>query len=292
MNIKYKKIKDYLRYIPDFYKEILQTWIKRVGGQTKTLSHFAEIRKQLIWGNKLIVFKNKSLMFDNWINSYLIYINDISNENGEISQSLILDKLKYKNNWISEFICLHKAIPNECTKSGSLRFSQFSGCGLILSVYIFMSFDFPFVRLFGVRSFCYYPYHTLQAQHSIKSVVNFQKDKFIVNGKCIDPSQLSNKYFDNEYINVKFLKPIGINTWFMYLSINEKPNMSRLYSLIFHYLEENKLKLFRWKLLQYTIPTKKLLMKWRIANNSQCNFCGQDEDYLHYFISCPYLKEY
>jgi hypothetical protein len=35
---------------------------------------------------------------------------------------------------------------NACTKSGSLRFSQFSGCWLILSVYILMSFDFPFVR--------------------------------------------------------------------------------------------------------------------------------------------------
>ena len=34
---------------------------------------------------------------------------------------------------------------------GSLRFSQFSSCWLILSVYIIMSFDFPFVRLFGVR---------------------------------------------------------------------------------------------------------------------------------------------
>jgi hypothetical protein len=32
----------------------------------------------------------------------------------------------------------------------SLRFSQFSGCWLILSVYIIMSFDFPFVRLLGV----------------------------------------------------------------------------------------------------------------------------------------------
>ena len=103
-------------------------------------------------------------------------------------------------------------------------------------------------------------YHTLQAQNSIKSVVNFQKDKFIVNGKCIDPSQLSNKYLYNEYINVKCFKPIGINTWLRYLSINEKPNMSQLYSFIFHYLEENKLNIFRWKLLQYIIPTKKLLM--------------------------------
>jgi hypothetical protein len=56
-----------------------------------------------------------------------------------------------------------------------------------------------------------------------------------------------------------------MNTWLMYLSINEKPNMSQLYSFIFPFLEENKLKIFRWKLLQYIIPTKKLLMKWRIA---------------------------
>jgi hypothetical protein len=32
-------------------------------------------------------------------------------------------------------------------------------------------------------------------------------------------------------------------------------------------------------------------MKWKIANNSQCNFCSQGEDYLYYFISCHYLKE-
>ena len=37
-------------------------------------------------------------MFDNLINSSLIYINDILNENGEISQHLILDQLKYKSN--------------------------------------------------------------------------------------------------------------------------------------------------------------------------------------------------
>ena len=46
---------------------------------------------------------------------------------------------------------IHHFFRNACTKSGSLRFSQFSGCWLILSVYIIMSFDFSFVRLFGVR---------------------------------------------------------------------------------------------------------------------------------------------
>jgi hypothetical protein len=45
----------------------------------------------------------------------------------------------------------HHFFRNACTKSRSLRFSQFSGCWLILPVYILMSFDFPFVKLFGIR---------------------------------------------------------------------------------------------------------------------------------------------
>ena len=53
--------------------------------------------------------------------------------------------------------------------------------------------------------------------------------------------------FYNEYINVNSLKPIGIDAWLMYLSIHEKRNMSQLYSFIFHYLEENKIKIFRWQ---------------------------------------------
>jgi hypothetical protein len=88
-------------------------------GQTITTpTHFAEIRKQLIWRSKCIMFKNKSLMFDNWINSDLIYINDILDENGEISLNFILDKLEYRTNWISEFICLKK----QCLMNGIIHY--------------------------------------------------------------------------------------------------------------------------------------------------------------------------
>jgi hypothetical protein len=50
-------------------------------------------------------------------------------------------------------ISTHNFFGYACTKSGSLRFSQFSGCWLILSVYILMSFDFPFGRLFEFGKF-------------------------------------------------------------------------------------------------------------------------------------------
>jgi hypothetical protein len=46
-------------------------------------------------------------------NSDLICTNGILNKKGEIRQNLILDKLKYKSNWISECICLRKATSND-----------------------------------------------------------------------------------------------------------------------------------------------------------------------------------
>jgi hypothetical protein len=58
------------------------------------------------------------------------------------------------------------------------------------------------------------------------------------------------------------------------------------------FLEENKLKMFKWKLFHFIIPNKVLLFKWKIVGNSICNFCKLDEDYSHYFIPCAFLKEF
>jgi hypothetical protein len=74
--------------------------------------------------------------------------------------------------------------------------------------------------------------------------------------------------------------------------LSENPNTSSLYAFIFKFLEENKLKMFRWKLFHFIIPNKVLLFKWKIVGNSLCNFCKLDEDYSHYFITCAFLKEF
>jgi hypothetical protein len=54
--------------------------------------------------------------------------------------------LKMALNIITLTLYIHR-LPSR----GHYGFSQFSGCWLILSVYIIMSFDFPFVRLLGIR---------------------------------------------------------------------------------------------------------------------------------------------
>jgi hypothetical protein len=69
-------------------------------------------------------------------------------------------KIWKKSKLNSEKICkIQKKSKLNCAKIWcGYNGCQFSGCWLILSVCIIMSFDFPFVRLFGVRYLCYYPY--------------------------------------------------------------------------------------------------------------------------------------
>ena len=106
-------VNKYAKQIPEFYGEVLRSWNKIGGGQTRTPLNFADVSKQIIWGNKLIKFDHKTLLFNNWINSDLIYVNDILDENGEISHNFILNRLNNKTNWITEFTIMKKTIPKE-----------------------------------------------------------------------------------------------------------------------------------------------------------------------------------
>ena len=97
--------------IPAFYKELLKTWITCRGRENKSPHNFREIRKQIIWRNKYIKYKGKCLVKVNCIKSGIIFINDILDEYGHISEYKIIAKLKNKQNWISELNILKKAIP-------------------------------------------------------------------------------------------------------------------------------------------------------------------------------------
>ena len=244
-SIKHKYFKD----IPGFYKEVLKCWNLSGGGNQEKPTTFTEIRKQILWNNKYIKFENKPVIFDNWIKSNIIYINDIIDANGCISQEIILSKLKNKSNWIAEIQTLKKAIPFEWKQS-------------------------------------------LSSENSVKSVVHFKRFQICWKNIDINVKNISNKILYESFIVKKFESSIGVSKWLRIFDIKDVFFMPNIYNFIFGYLQENKLKMFRWKLLQFIIPNRKLLCKWKITQNIQCNFCNEDEDYLHYFISCSCLDNF
>ena len=77
MNIDSTKSLNYLKKIPEFYREVVKCQNLSGGCQIKSPVTLNDIRKQISWGNKHITFENKPIVFENWIKSDLIYVNDI-----------------------------------------------------------------------------------------------------------------------------------------------------------------------------------------------------------------------
>ena len=249
-NLDNEKSLPCLDSLPEFYREVISCWIATGGGITKFPKHFAEVRKQIIWGNRFIKFGNKCLFFKNWIKSGLIFINDIIDEKGALSENFILEKLDNKRNWISEFQTLKMSVPKEW-------------------------------------------FYILSKENSIRSQVNICQNKLRWRNKLLETNELNNKILYGALIVDKNTEPIGINIWTKFLDLEQKPNMDKVFVFIFNRLGENKLKVFRWKLIQFIVPTKTLLFKWKISTDSKCNYCkSEEENYVHFFLTCKFLSEF
>ena len=71
-----------------------------------------DLRKQVIWGNKFIKnSSNKTLLFHRWIDSDILFIDNILSVNGTFCETKVLQNLKDKRNWLSEFNIIVSSIP-------------------------------------------------------------------------------------------------------------------------------------------------------------------------------------
>ena len=94
MNIDVKKHKQFLNDIPEFYKNVLTSWIKTGGGQLSSPLTFSNVRKQILWGNRFITFEFFFFFFKEWINSEIFFVNDIIDNNGKIRKNLFFTSYK------------------------------------------------------------------------------------------------------------------------------------------------------------------------------------------------------
>lgn len=117
MNIdSFKSLPKVTWKIPAFYEDIICNFIEmnNVNTPKKTQRYF-DIRTEVIWGNRYIKHNGKCLIFENWINSNIIFINDLLSNTGLAKETHIISKLENKSNWIAELNKLKISIPKDWT---------------------------------------------------------------------------------------------------------------------------------------------------------------------------------
>ena len=246
-----------LKYIklPSFYKNILETWINVGGGNTGEPKTFESIRNQVLWGNQFIKCNGTCLLYKNWIDVGIIYVNDIIAATGDINSAYIYEKLNMKQNWISEICRLKRAIPNHWKQ--------------ILKT--------PNSRETTVYT-------------QTRFIIKDEKDKTKI---CLDKNSLiQSKQIFTFLQNRNLHKPIMENFWAMKFKLSTSDQYWGLvYNSIMIHSKTNKLKEFRFKLINAILPCKQILFKWKLTDSTQCEVCKVTEDYEHLFINCPVVQQ-
>jgi len=105
-------------HIPEYYKHVILSWHKAIGGNMLEPETPGEVRGHIIWGSKFIVStqrrkKTTSLFYQKWIDSGIIRIDDLLDNNYHVNEKQILNKLIDKRDWLKELYILKKAIPQK-----------------------------------------------------------------------------------------------------------------------------------------------------------------------------------
>ena len=115
-NIDKRGLKLMTKKLPSFYREILTNWYDFRNQDVQKKWTPNSIGEQIIWGNKFIQSDNKPLFFQEWIEAGILYVADVFQNGQLIQHEYVLNKLKCKRNWISQYVVLKKAIPKSWWK--------------------------------------------------------------------------------------------------------------------------------------------------------------------------------
>jgi hypothetical protein len=115
---------------------------------------------------------------------------------------------------------------------------------------------------------------TLITQDSIKTQVIPKMYRYVkIANNQIQNLQIKNKEVYKILLESQLKeKPIAYTKWGKCLKKDRMHTLtciSQTLFFTFNYLELNKSKIFKWKLIHFILPCKELLKQWRIVNDSK-----------------------
>ena len=226
--------------IPLFYKEILENFIElRNSVKSKIPKSFFDVRTQIIWGNQYIKYNGKCLIYNNWIKSNIIFINDII-VNGKVDQNTVLTKLTDKSNWMSEYLKCINAIPKKWKECIKQKHSVKSYVKTTLNIPSEVYLNNKSIRYIFISKVCQTPYIHKYWEKQFKKEINWKSFYFNLNKTIID----------------------------------------------------NRIRQFKFKMVNNIIASNENLCKWKLYNDPLCFHCKNIETINHLLIECPYINTF
>jgi hypothetical protein len=187
MNIdSFKSLPKVKHHVPNFYLQIVKNFIEFKNTKPqKSPDTFWEIRQQIIWGNKFIKSNGKTIIFKSWIDSGILFINDIISQDGKICSDTVLPKLKTRHNWVSEIYTLTRSIPSAwktiLKSSSSTKTKVNTDISISINGIKLKHFTNSELRNLHIKNIFIKPYVHKYWDEAFKKKINWKSYYFILN---------------------------------------------------------------------------------------------------------------
>ena len=244
--------------MPFFYSNMIMTFFVLKDKHSRSTNQNAyNLHKEMIWLNKNILFKQKMLFYLNWINSNILYVGDLMNDNGFLTINEIKAKIVRKDGrWYSQYSCIRKAI--EPLRNYETSTEE---------------------RL----------HHREYLKSKCKNPLN---SEIMLFDEMIPSQQLTTKRIYNELIKWKTEKSRAEEFWFNDSEKSFNPVWPNVWLFKLKSIKDNLLINFNFKFMYNILSTPSNLFKWKINTSDLCYYCNDQGDIMHMFFLCEEITTF
>ena len=245
-NFKTPKELPVIRKLPMFYQEVLLAYnLCKTVRPVMDITPY-EVVTDIIWGNERFKHDGKCLWFKSWIDSGIIYVRDILDNEGKILDGTrIMNKLQNTCNWIAEYSMVKKACKIVERLSSKLAYTNVKISERPPTIYV-KSKNYDIV---DKKSGFYYDI-------------------------------LRNQIFKLPYMQKVWSKELNLEC------LEFQDTWHRIYNIKVRKMPVKKLAEFNYKILSGILPCGFTLSKWKKDIPSNCIVCHVKEDLKHMLYDC------
>jgi len=237
--------------LPPFYDELLTYWLDLCN---MNLTAFDEkcIINQLIWFNKEITIKGKSIFWKAWYKQGIKTVQDLLDDtNNFLNHEEIALKFDIKCNFL-DILAIRQSIPFNWRR-------------------IIMGLNYQIPRTIGTVN--------IKKGDNIKSIE-------------ITNLQTKDVYWQFQLNQAKLnIKPAGIKKWNQVYNFN-KETWKTIFKVAFQACSETKLQTLQYEIIHRVYPCNYWLFTCKILQSPDCEICKVEDSIQHYFTSCCNLVDF
>ena len=132
-----------------------------------------------------------------------------------------------------------------------------------------------------------------KSNHNPLCLNSFEEDFFeIKGGEIINVKNMRTKEFYSLVLKYRSTESLSLQYWRYKLGLSFDFEWKNVLLFKLKDIKLNKVRQFNFKLLHNILPFKINLCRWKLASDTSCLFCDEEETFTHIMLQCSHVSNF